>query len=186
MTGRANMSLLDDVHYAFRLLRTNVRRLRYRVWSVHPTAYLGPRCYLARDVVVGPHAYIGIESIINPGVRIGAYTMLGPRVCIIGNDHTIDQLGIPIIFSGRPEFRQTFIGRDVWIGAGALILAGVTIGDGSVVGAGSVVTKSIGECEIVGGVPARLIRHRFSGEEKRCHLEAINGPIWRGRLPRSL
>ena len=54
------------------------------------------------------------------------------------------------------------VGNDVWIGYEAIILAGVTIGDGAVVGARAVVTKDVPPYAIVGGVPAKLIRKRFS------------------------
>jgi acetyltransferase-like isoleucine patch superfamily enzyme len=56
----------------------------------------------------------------------------------------------------------TEIGNDVWIGANALIKPGLKIGDGAVIGAGAVVTKDVGPYAIVGGVPAKLIRRRFS------------------------
>lgn len=56
------------------------------------------------------------------------------------------------------------VGNDVWIGYEAVILSGVTIGDGAVVGARSVVTKDVPPYTIVGGVPARPIRKRFSDE----------------------
>ena len=55
------------------------------------------------------------------------------------------------------------VGNDVWIGYEAVILAGVTIGDGAVVGARAVVTKDVPPYAIVGGVPAKPIRKRFSG-----------------------
>ena len=54
------------------------------------------------------------------------------------------------------------IGNDVWIGFEAVILGGVTVGDGSVVGARAVVTKDVPPYTIVGGVPAKPIRKRFS------------------------
>jgi acetyltransferase-like isoleucine patch superfamily enzyme len=54
------------------------------------------------------------------------------------------------------------IGNDVWIGFGALIMSGVSVGDGAVIGAGSVVTKNVEPYSIVAGVPARVIRYRFS------------------------
>ena len=54
------------------------------------------------------------------------------------------------------------VGNDVWIGYEAVILAGVTIGDGAVVGARAVVTKDVPPYAIVGGVPAKAIRKRFS------------------------
>lgn len=54
------------------------------------------------------------------------------------------------------------IGNDVWIGYEAVILAGVTIGDGAVIGTRAVVTKDVPPYTIVGGVPAKPIRKRFS------------------------
>lgn len=56
------------------------------------------------------------------------------------------------------------IGNDVWIGANAVILPGVNIGDGAVIAAGAVVTKDVEPYAIVGGVPAKLIRYRFSND----------------------
>jgi len=56
------------------------------------------------------------------------------------------------------------IGNDVWIGYEAVILAGVTVGDGAIIGARAVVTKDVPPYTIVGGVPARTIRRRFSRE----------------------
>ena len=57
------------------------------------------------------------------------------------------------------------VGNDVWIGYEAVILAGVTIGDGAIVAARAVVTQDVPPYTIVGGVPARPIRKRFSDQE---------------------
>ena len=51
---------------------------------------------------------------------------------------------------------------DVWIGYGATIMSGVTIGQGAIVAAGSLVTKDVPPYSIVGGVPAKVIKYRFS------------------------
>lgn len=56
------------------------------------------------------------------------------------------------------------IGNDVWIGANVVILPGVNISDGAVIAAGAVVTKDVEPYAIVGGVPAKVIRYRFSEE----------------------
>lgn len=56
------------------------------------------------------------------------------------------------------------IGNDVWIGYEAVILAGVKIGDGVIIGTRSVVTKDVPPYTIVGGVPAKPIRKRFSDD----------------------
>ena len=56
------------------------------------------------------------------------------------------------------------VGNDVWIGYEAVVLQGVTIGDGAIVGARAVVTKDVAPYTLVGGVPAKPIRRRFSEE----------------------
>ena len=56
------------------------------------------------------------------------------------------------------------IGNDCWVGFKSIIMRGVTLGDGCVVAAGSVVTKDVPPYAIVGGVPARIIKYRFSPE----------------------
>jgi phosphonate metabolism protein (transferase hexapeptide repeat family) len=65
------------------------------------------------------------------------------------------------LFAWRRQNRVT-IGHDVWIGHGATILPGVSVGNGAVIGAGAVVSKDVAPYTIVGGVPARLIRDRFT------------------------
>lgn len=57
------------------------------------------------------------------------------------------------------------IGNDTWICDNVMILAGVNIGDGAIVAAGAVVTKDVAPYSIVGGVPAREIRKRFSEDQ---------------------
>lgn len=57
------------------------------------------------------------------------------------------------------------IGNDVWIGYDVKILSGVHIGDGAIIATGSTVTSDVEPYSIVGGVPARQIRKRFSDEE---------------------
>ena len=69
------------------------------------------------------------------------------------------------------------VGNDVWIGCEAVILAGVTIGDGVVIGARAVVTKDVEPYTIVGGVPAKPIRRRFS-DETIAQLESMQWWNW--------
>ena len=63
------------------------------------------------------------------------------------------------------------VGNDVWIGYEAVVLAGVAIGDGAIIGARAVVTKDVPPYTIVGGVPAKAIRKRFSDSEVARLLE---------------
>ena len=63
------------------------------------------------------------------------------------------------------------IGHDVWIGHGVTVTAGVTVGTGAVIGAGAVVTRDVAPYTVVGGVPARMIKRRFSEAQADALLE---------------
>ena len=69
------------------------------------------------------------------------------------------------------------IGNDVWIGYEAVILSGVTIGDGAIIAARAVVTQDVPPYTIVGGVPAKPIRKRFT-EETITKLLALRWWDW--------
>jgi carbonic anhydrase/acetyltransferase-like protein (isoleucine patch superfamily) len=50
-------------------------------------------------------------------------------------------------------------------------MPGITIGDGAVIGASSVVTRAVEPYAIVAGIPARLVKERFSEEIRRFLLK---------------
>ena len=109
---------------------------------------------------------------------IGRKVLFGPHPTIITGDHRIDLVGKFIadvtvaekFIEGENPFDQpVVIEDDVWCGANVTILKGVTIGRGSVVAAGAVVTKSFPPYSVIGGVPAKLLRMRFTPEEIEEH-----------------
>lgn len=63
------------------------------------------------------------------------------------------------------------IGHDVWIGHAVTVTAGVTIGTGAVIGAGAVVTRDVAPYTVVGGVPARVIKRRFTQAQSDALME---------------
>lgn len=109
-------------------------------------------------------------------LSIGNKVIFGPCPTIITGDHRIDVIGKCIIDSvdKLPENdAPVVIEDDVWCGSHVTILKGVTIGRGSVIAAGTVVTKSCPPYSIFGGVPAKLLKYRFSEEEILKHEEML-------------
>ena len=69
------------------------------------------------------------------------------------------------------------IGNDVWIGYEAVIMAGVHIGNGAIIATRAVVTKDVPPYTIVGGIPAKPIRKRFTNDTIQ-KLEALKWWDW--------
>jgi len=106
-------------------------------------------------------------------IIIGKYCSLAYGVTIfVGGEHTTDTVAtFPFdnILMGKPNPTRTYkstanteIGNDVWIGYETHILGGSKIGHGAVVGARALVSGNVEPYAIIGGIPARLIRYRFS------------------------
>ena len=130
------------------------------------------------DSSVDRYSYIGRNATINK-TSIGSF-------CSIGNNFT-SGLGIhptngistsPMFYSTLKqngttlskidkikEFEEISIGHDVFIGENVTILSGVSIGNGAVIAAGAVVVTDVPPYAIVGGVPAKIIRYRFTDEQ---------------------
>lgn len=105
-------------------------------------------------------------------LTIGKKVIFGPSPTIITGDHRIDVIGKYIMDSHEklPENdAPVVIEDDVWCGANVTILKGVTIGRGSVIAAGAVVTKSCPPYSIMGGVPAKVLKCRFTIDEAIEH-----------------
>jgi phosphonate metabolism protein (transferase hexapeptide repeat family) len=112
--------------------------------------------------------------------QVGRYCSIANRVRINPGNHPRDRVTQHHLTYRRVRFgldaaddekffdwrraHPCTIGHDVWIGHAAVILPGVSIGIGAVVGAGAVVTHDVEPYQVVAGVPARLLRYRFSRE----------------------
>lgn len=139
-------------------------------------------------------SYIGYASYLAEATKIsktkiGRYCSIGPNVeCIFGKHPSSTFVSThPAFFTKRSEAgisyadQQLFkefadprdkdgkysilIGHDVWIGANASIMDGVKIGHGAIIAANALVNKDVPPFTIVGGVPAKSIKKRFTDEQ---------------------
>ena len=115
--------------------------------TIGERAYIGPRCHLG-------WVHIEHDALLAAGVHVpsGAHT------------HGIDDPSKPI--RDQPTRKTPVrIGAGSWIGSNAVVLA--EVGRDAVVGAGAVVTRAVPDCDVAGGVPARVLRHRQRSPETR-------------------
>jgi virginiamycin A acetyltransferase len=56
---------------------------------------------------------------------------------------------------------DTIVEHDVWIGADVTVMPGVRVGTGAIVATASAVVSDVPPYAIVGGNPAKVIKHRF-------------------------
>jgi maltose O-acetyltransferase len=149
----------------FLLERARRRRILiyHKTRKIDPTVILGD-VYMDRNVSIGEGTYMNSGQIFageNSQVRIGKFCAIGYDVHIKARSHDPSK---PTRTSWQDTHRRIeadiTIGDFVWIGDNVFIRQGITIGDYAIVGANSVVTKDVQAGEIVGGVPARVIRER--------------------------
>lgn len=94
-------------------------------------------------------------------IRIGEGTFAGHDVSLITGTHPTGKT----MGARAKQFPKSgcdiIIGKGVWLGSSCTVLGPCTIGDHSVIAAGAVVTPNtiIGESELWGGVPAKLIKN---------------------------
>lgn len=137
------------------------------------SVFISSECSVVNTTIQN-HSYLNRGTKINY-TSMGAYCSIGSDVLIGVRKHPTDMISTHPSFYANNKGFETYadqmycdelpsiqIGNDVWIGSNSTILGNVKIGDGAIVAYGSVVTKDIPPYAIVGGVPAKIIKYRFS------------------------
>jgi acetyltransferase-like isoleucine patch superfamily enzyme len=136
---------------------------------------------------IGAFTYTGFNTYIGYA-KIGRYCSISRFVDIGGFDHSytcastlpeykLHQLLGKTVSPGDVE--QMELGSDVWIGTGAAICrrSGIRVGNGAIIAAGAVVVNDVPEYSVVAGVPAKVIKYRFS-EKIRIALSELKWWDW--------
>jgi len=138
---------------------------------------------------MGYGSYVGEASNLQKA-KVGRYCSIGPNLKCIFGKHPANRFVSthPSFFSLKPAVQLNYakeqlfkefedpmhykgkdyaieIGNDVWIGANVSLMDGVKIGDGAIIAANALVNKDIAPYTIVGGVPAKTIKKRFTEEQ---------------------
>ena len=118
-----------------------------------PVVTIGSRCVIGR----GSHI-IGHWSI-----ELGDDIQVGPYVYITDQNHSYDNPDEPVGWQ-RPSEAAVRIGSGSWLGTHVVILPGTDLGRNTTVAAGAVVRGTFPDHVVLGGVPARVLRHFSAGQ----------------------
>jgi serine acetyltransferase len=118
-----------------------------------PTVSIGRKCVIGR----GSHI-IGHWSI-----ELGDEIQTGPYVYITDQNHSYEAIDEPVGWQ-QPNEAAVKIGSGSWLGANVVILPGTILGKNTTVAAGAVVRGTFPDHVVLGGVPAKVLRH-FSSTE---------------------
>ena len=147
-------------------------------------------CYLHEMATVGNSNFFG-EYVKVMNAKVGNYCSIADGVKIGLMEHDLNCISTSWrIFEPKQGLSDhtgwlapAIIENDVWIASNAVIKQGVTVHNGAVIGAGAVVVKDVPPYAIVGGVPAKIIRYRFSPEVTQLIEESKwwDYPEWEAR-----
>jgi UDP-N-acetylbacillosamine N-acetyltransferase len=137
---------------------TDRRRIfdRYRSLGVRVATCVAPNAFVAGDAVLGEGALLCPGAVVNARAVIGDNAIVNTlssvdHDCVLGNH---SQVTAGVTFGGWVR-----VGENCFFGIKSAVVPRVTIGDDVVVMAGALVTQSVPDRVMVGGNPARVMRH---------------------------
>ncbi|MBC1734146.1 CatB-related O-acetyltransferase [Listeria seeligeri] len=191
-TFSEEMARFFDAHHLYTLTHAKKqhRLVKGTGWfEVGNHAVIEPfTSFLSGSYLCSMGAFSMTSSALPINTIVGRYTSIATGIYRLGGNHPTDRFTTSMLTYSRsvsafedylqekdqsfktagvdiPNYAPMVIGNDVWIGQDVKFVAtGISVGNGAVIGAGSLVTKDVPSYAIVGGVPAKVIRYRFSPE----------------------
>ncbi len=117
---------------------------------------LGKGLKVGNRTSLGTHGLWGCAG----GIEVGDNCLFGNFVTLHSENHIYEDPTKTIREQGVSH-KGIKIGNDCWVGTKVTILDGTVVGDGCVIAAGAVVRGIIPPYSVVGGVPAKILKHRI-------------------------
>mgnify|MGYP000751884714 CR=1 FL=1 len=92
------------------------------------------------------------------GIEIGDDVIMGSYISFHSENHNFDDISKSIREQGVTS-KGIKLGNNIWVGAKVTFLDGCEISDNTVVAAGAVVKGSFPKDVVIGGIPAKIIKH---------------------------
>ena len=154
----------------------------YRRYFVYSRKKFG---YIAKDVNLIPPIYIsnpenvylygdnGLNNAtiltVNAKFIMKAHSGSAGGLRVVTGNHAmvLGRFYRTITESEKPKGwdKDVVVEEDVWIGCNVTLLSGVTVGRGCTIAAGAVVAKSTPPYAVIGGVPAKFIKFKWTIDE---------------------
>lgn len=135
---------------------------------ISPPVLLGNKknIFLYDDVGIGPNCFI---SATNARFIVKGKCAIAEGFTVHTGNHAnvVGKFVTDITEENKPtgHDKDVVIEEDVWIGCNVTLLSGITIGRGSIIAAGAVVNKDVPPYTIIGGIPAKVLKNRFTIDE---------------------
>lgn len=181
--------LVDAFYYIKEYKKCSINNTVIKMKSSTKGSKIGDHCVIGYNNTV-VNSVLGRRTRVKTGCNIfnatiGNFCAFAENVKLGAGVHPVNFASTNFIFYSNSKSIRTFsdgdyffyehnkieVGHDVWFGANSSVIGNVKIGSGAVIAYGAVVTRDVPPYTIVGGVPAKIIKQRFSDDVVKRLLE---------------